>query len=1318
MKKSILIVIVIAFLGVSVQTNGQACNDVPVINSFTPNTGFIGSTVTIFGANFDSNTITNNVVYFGSTKADVLSATFGKLEVTVPVGASTAPISVTNQCELTAYSKVAFNGIFCPTPLNSQTYNNRAFDLTGVYGAYNMISQDLDLDGKPEVISSSNGGGLTIAVNNSTPGNLSFTKINRNGGGQSIYAADFDGDGLKDLVSRFYVNRNTSTGPGNVSFANPIRIPDVSGYQIAAGDFNNDGKIDIIGSYSNNIYIAFNTSTGPGHIAFGARQLVATTGHCTGIQVADIDGDGKTDFIASQGPYNRAVSIRNTTTTGSMTRSFEAPEYWSSGGSYPYRCGVADFDKDGKIDFTSCNYSGSTNTAIWRNISTVGDIKFAPTVNLPAPRNNYRIGVGDVDGDGYPDIVTKSLGINVFSVYKNTSTGPGTPTFAPRIDYTSSWQNEVSGIVIGDLDGDFVPDIATSGISSNRIIFHRNVSAQVDTDPPTASCKNITVALDPQGSVTITPSMVDNGSSDACGLDRLELSKTTFTCNDIGENQVTLTAIDNGGNQTSCTAIVNVQPAAIIVAGQTTVCQGGVINMNANVGDSYQWKKDGQIIVGAINQSYQATESGSYTVTVTNSGGCSGESLPTIATVNNNPTVAVSPSGTTYICPPNGNATLTASQSSIYQWMKNGVDIPNATLQTYNATTVGIYSVRVIDLFGCSAVSDDIIVGVNPPEIDVIGSGNYGNILPNQNYTKTFTISNSGISSLDINSISISGADSQFFTIVNAPSSIAANSSANVDVVFNAPNITTYSSVMTILSNDCDEGTITIPLNAEITCLAASFMTIPNDIEINTESGNCSTSTRYTVETIGNPSPVLTYELTGATTDSGSGDGSGSLFNIGTTTVTLNLQNACGDVTTSFNVTVIDEEPPVILNLPSDIIVSATDTSCETPVTWTSPLAFDNCLVLLTSTHEPGDVFSVGTTAVTYTATDTSGNTITESFNITVTPIELSMSLSSPLIGIANTSCHDASDASIEATINGGCEPYSYEWSNGATDEDINNLEAGTYTLTVTDANGSSISESITLTEPDLLETFIDSPATISLPTCAFDATHLLFGYPGNNTTSVTLNSNTYGGNGDYSYSWSPSINLDNPNSPNPVFSPTMDSAGCNVHEFTLTVTDSFGCVTTESVTINAVHVGVVETVGKGKNQKKVHKVLICHKGKKTISVDYHAIPAHIAHGDCLGSCDGCSSVSRKTSSNEETHTDINIFPNPARGVFEVELGHNTNDTEVQLFDPSGKLIEQNVIRANSSSIKMGNPDLSSGVYILKVNSEDGITTHKVMMRK
>jgi hypothetical protein len=130
MKKILSIIVMMICLGVSGESNAQ-CADRPIINGFTPQTGFIGSTVTITGANFSA-IPANNQVFFGATQATIVSSSFGTLEVRVPEGSTTALISVKNQCNLSAYSKTHFNGVFCPTPLTSTSYQNTSQELSGV----------------------------------------------------------------------------------------------------------------------------------------------------------------------------------------------------------------------------------------------------------------------------------------------------------------------------------------------------------------------------------------------------------------------------------------------------------------------------------------------------------------------------------------------------------------------------------------------------------------------------------------------------------------------------------------------------------------------------------------------------------------------------------------------------------------------------------------------------------------------------------------------------------------------------------------------------------------------------------------------------------------------------------------------------------------------------------------------------------------------------------------------------------------------------------------------------------------------------------
>ena len=79
------------------------------------------------------------------------------------------------------------------------------------------------------------------------------------------------------------------------------------------------------------------------------------------------------------------------------------------------------------------------------------------------------------------------------------------------------------------------------------------------TTPPVANCKNINAQLDASGSVNITGSDVDNGSTADCGLQSLTVVPNSFTCNEVGDNTVTLTVKDANDNISTCDATVSVE---------------------------------------------------------------------------------------------------------------------------------------------------------------------------------------------------------------------------------------------------------------------------------------------------------------------------------------------------------------------------------------------------------------------------------------------------------------------------------------------------------------------------------------------------------------------------------------------------------------------------------------------------------------------------------------------------------------------------------------------------------------------------------------
>ncbi len=443
-----------------------AIAQVPVISSFSPLSGNIGSTVTITGSNFDASPA-NNIVYFGASRAIVSAASATSLDVLVPGGAGYGNISVTVN-GLTAYSSLKF-----PTSFQGGELGPTAFESTWGFGNVGAVATswdfaDLDGDGKPEFGVYENGMNLpdgdTIAIyrNTSTNGIISYGQkfkiplpapedVNR------IIFKDADGDGKSDLFAfpqggYWNVYRNTSTA-GSLSFAPKVPISVDVPQNVLWGDFDGDGRTDI-GLCHGTLDILLNTSS-VGNISFNTTPAY-TAYSVSNATATDIDEDGKTDLVVVTG---NILHVMRNTSSGAGSTSFTSMDLPLL--SEPSGLFIGDLDGDHKEDIILIS-NGSFS--IFRNSSVPGATYFIARDDRTI--NNYNYNFYDVDGDTKPDIVGGHVGQNwnadSIGIFKNTST-TGNISFNDYVPYRSSPFMSIGSMLAGfaDLDADGKSEILT-----------------------------------------------------------------------------------------------------------------------------------------------------------------------------------------------------------------------------------------------------------------------------------------------------------------------------------------------------------------------------------------------------------------------------------------------------------------------------------------------------------------------------------------------------------------------------------------------------------------------------------------------------------------------------------------------------------------------------------------------------------------------------------------------------------------------------------------------------------------------------------------
>lgn len=222
----------------------------------------------------------------------------------------------------------------------------------------------------------------------------------------------------------------------------------------------------------------------------------------------------------------------------------------------------------------------------------------------------------------------------------------------------------------------------------------------------TAISAPITVTVD---STPTPPIITASGSTSICQGDSITLTSTlansylwsdsstsqSITVSAAGNYSVTISNGPNcsaGSDTTVVTVNANPSTPTITASGNTVFCQGDSVTLTSSSANGYLWSNS------STTQSITVLDSGNYSVTVSNSFGCTATvSLPTTVTVYSNPAVPVISVA--------GTDTLQSSPAYSYQWYLGGVLLANDTLQNIVPTQNGNYTVVVSNANGCTETS-------------------------------------------------------------------------------------------------------------------------------------------------------------------------------------------------------------------------------------------------------------------------------------------------------------------------------------------------------------------------------------------------------------------------------------------------------------------------------------------------------------------------------------------------------------------------------------------------------------------------------------
>ena len=760
--------------------------------------------------------------------------------------------------------------------------------------------------------------------------------------------------------------------------------------------------------------------------------------------------------------------------------------------------------------------------------------------------------------------------------------------------------------------GTTVVTYTATDANGNSATCSFNVTINDVENPVFYNCPNNVTVPAANNSCFRTVNWIPPSASENCGSLTITASHNPGQLFPVGVTTVTYNAVDGSGNTALCSFTITVQdlqppvisncPGDIVVnqipgncmsdpvfwsaPSATDNCGGVTMTASHTSGASFP--------VGINVVTYTATDASGMTsvcsftvtvvdneypvitgcpsnITVSNDAGVCGANVNwTIPTATDNCTFTFTSSHNSGDLFPIGTTTVTYTAEDLYGNITtcafdvtvNDTEPPVVTCPADITVTAGAGSCDANITIPLPVFDDNC--GLASIENDFNNTADASGVYPMGTTAVTFTvIDNSGNSATC--SFNVTVQDMQP-PVITCPADITVSAdpgSCNASVTIAIPTATDNCGTPTLTNNISGTadasgvysiGTTTVTYTAtdnagnSSTCsftitvndTEVPVISCPADITVSMDPGSCSANLN-----IPNPSSSDNCGVASVVNSfNGTSDASG-IYSAGTTTVVFTVTDNSGNTATcSFTVTVNDTEAPVFANCPSNI-----NTCGASVATWTAPTATDNCSVTVTSSHTSGDVFPIGVTTVTYTATDASGNTAVCSFNV------IRNNILTADAGTNKEICIGSSTAMGGApTASGGDGNYTYTWTpaTGLNDASAANPIANpaattTYTVVVTDGAGCSASASVTVTTNPLpvADAGADQQACEGTP------------------VSIGGGTSASGGTAPYTYTWLPATGLDNAAAGNPTATPSTTT------NYTLFVSDSKGCNHSDVMTMN-----------------------------------------------------------------------------------------------------------------------------------------------------